>query len=81
MTKKKNATENPETDNPLKGEDRGKRLATLQRHGKAVKSKEDEVRAWVDLLVDSEKKSEEGSAILSKRKKSKRQWIRFRKRR
>jgi hypothetical protein len=80
MSRKKRAIENPKAEDPLEGEDRGKRLVTLQRHGKVVESREDEVRAWVDLLVDWEKKSEEGSSGLSRRKKSKRQRFMFRKR-
>lgn len=69
MSRRKGATE---IYNPLKGEDSGKRLATLERHGKAVKSKEDEVRAWVDLLEDWRKKSEKGSALLNRWKNRKR---------
>ncbi len=80
MSRKKRATENPETDNPLKGEDRGKRLATLERHGKTVKSKEDEVRAWVELLVDWEEKSERGGAFLNRRKNRRRFRFKVRKR-
>lgn len=80
MSKKRRAVENPKAESPLEGEELRKRLATLERYGRRLESREKELRAWVETLAEWEKKNEEGGAILSKRKKSKRQWLRFRRR-
>ncbi|MCK5292746.1 MAG: hypothetical protein KAR39_12120 [Thermoplasmata archaeon] len=80
MSRRRRETTNPVIQHPLKGKDRGQRLATLERYGKTSTSKEAEVRAWVEILVDWEKKSEKGSTSPNRRRNRKTSMSKQRKR-
>jgi hypothetical protein len=63
-----------------RGKDRVKRRATLERYGRKSESKEDEIRAWFDVLEEWEEKSGKAGARVSRRRGRKRPTVVKRKR-